>query len=77
MTNNSFHKEKFNNIFKEKKSENVCNTIEIQKKYKNFIDSQKNAIFDFENCQYLEGKYNSIDNSNIIENNISLKNDFN
>ena len=75
--NNSFHKEKFNNIFKDKKNENICNTIDINKKYKNFIEPQRNTVLNSGKYKYFEDRYNSIDNSNIIKDNITLKNDFN
>ena len=76
-TNNSFHRKNFNNALKEEKKINVCNTIEIKNKYKNFIDSQKTTFNDSEKFKYIEHRNNSIDNSNIIINNLSLKNEFN
>ena len=76
-TNNSFHRKNFNNALKEEKKINVCNTIEIKNKYKNFIDSQKTTFNDSEKLKYIEYRNNSIDNSNIIIDNVSLKNEFN
>ena len=52
--NNSFHKEKFNNIFKDKKNENICNTIDINKKYKNFIEPQRNTVLNSGKYKYFE-----------------------
>ena len=76
-TNNSFHRKNFNNVLNEEKKINVCNTIEIKSKYKNFIDSQKTTFNDSEKLKYIEYRNNSIDNSNIIIDNVSLKNEFN